>query len=284
MRAVHGLATWNGLRSDMQINLGWSDIKAFVVARNLCIQYVIANNTYYLFASDGPMEVTAQIPMDGSDSTDQTDFETNYMPTANKPLLPSLTTVTTQFEFNNKDLKIACTSAELPNDGATTSAIASIKCPGTFGTGLGRYIAGGYGITEDYNKDDRALLYVNDDDRCVAWALALASNPSATAPLSDATVIALGTLPAPFNQAFPLYPVIKTYYDDQAPSDNQGWYFWAEAQGDGLPPIGETELEPIAGYAFLPSGFYLKIKYIRPAGVFTGGIRVNLDWGIPAAT
>jgi hypothetical protein len=192
--------------------------------------------------------------------------------------------VTTQYELNNKDLKIACTSAELPNDGVTTSITASLKVPGTFGSSQGRYVAGGYGITEDYNKDDRALLYVSDDDRNVAMALALASNPSATTPLTDAEVIALGTLPAPFSQAFPSYPIVKTYYDDQCASANQGWYFWAEAQGNTLGPTGEIELTPLAGYAFMPAGFYLKVQYIRPAGTFTGGIRINLDWGMADPT
>jgi hypothetical protein len=67
----------------MTINVQWSSIKAFAMARNLSIQYVIANGSYYLAAIDGPMEMTCQIPMDGSDTTDQTDFETNFMPSGN---------------------------------------------------------------------------------------------------------------------------------------------------------------------------------------------------------
>src|SRR5271157_5313420 len=103
----------------MIINVGWSDIKTFITNRNAALQYVETNNTYYLFAADGPFEMTAQIPMDSSDTTDQTDFETNYKTNANQPLKPIVSTVTTQFEVNNKDLKIACMVAELPNDGST---------------------------------------------------------------------------------------------------------------------------------------------------------------------
>ena len=71
----------------MQINIGWSDLKDFINTRNVPVQYIIANNSYYLFAADGPMEVTAQIPMDGSAVSDQTDFETNYKPTGNKSIV-----------------------------------------------------------------------------------------------------------------------------------------------------------------------------------------------------
>ena len=53
---------------------------------------------------------------------------------------------------------------ELPNDGTTTSVTLSMKIPGAFGTGPGRYIEGGYGISEDYNKDDYILIWVSDDD------------------------------------------------------------------------------------------------------------------------
>ena len=59
---------------------------------------------------------------------------------------------------------------------------------------------------------------------------------------------------------------IKTYYDEDVQAEgltnqNPGWYFWPLAQGDSLQPVGETEVESIAGYAFGPSGLYLKCQY-----------------------
>jgi hypothetical protein len=208
-----------------------------------------------------------------------TDYTANLASTANQ--LPN-GLVTTQFEYSNKELQLASFSAEVNT--STGIALASILVPGTFGTSEGRYILGGYGITEDYNKDDQALCWVSDNNRNIAWALALASNPDATEPLPDSEVIALGVLPAPFNQAFPNYPVIKYYYDSAVATANQGWYFWPTALGNDLGPIGEVEIEAIAGYAFIPAGFFLNIQYNRPAsaannGVYSGGIRVNLDWG-----
>lgn len=71
-----------------KLNVQWSDVKTFATDRNLLgtMQYVVANNQYYIWSVDGPMELSCQIPMDGSDSTDQTDFETNYLAGCNGSL------------------------------------------------------------------------------------------------------------------------------------------------------------------------------------------------------
>lgn len=182
--------------------------------------------------------------------------------------------VTTQYELNDKDLKLARAYAAVDAD--THKASLSMKVPGTFGTD-GRYITGGYATTEDYDKDDYALVWVEDDDRCIAMVIALAMDPSATAPVSDDTIKGMGIIPG-FGLAMPNYPVVKAYYDDEADVSNQGWYFWPTAQGNNLDPVGETEVETIAGFAFIPSNLYLKIDYIRVSKT-TGGIRVNFFWG-----
>lgn len=259
----------------MKINVPWSDIKSFFVSRDVGLQWIVANNQYYLFASDGPMEVTAQIPMDGSASDDQTDFETNYKNDANKPLLPIITTVTTQYEINNKDLKLAKGVVSLTV--GQTSGTLSIKVPGTFGSSDGRWVAGGYAITEIYDPNDYVTVDIVDTDRCVAWAVALAMDPSATAPLADADIIAAGVLPG-IGQAFPNYPLIKTYNDSEQPADNQGWFFWPLARGNGLSSCGECEVNPIGGYGFMPAGLYISLTYYRPCAL-AGSMRVNLDWG-----
>jgi hypothetical protein len=89
-RRINYIKKW---KNNMEINVGWSDIKAFITARNVPLQYFQTNNTYYLFAADGPMEIMAQIPMDGSDTTDQTDFETNYKANANGSPRPNVVQV-----------------------------------------------------------------------------------------------------------------------------------------------------------------------------------------------
>lgn len=66
------------------ISIGWTDFRAFIVAKAVSPQYIQTNDTYYLFAFDYPMAVACVLPMDNS--SDQTDFETNFKPTANKKL------------------------------------------------------------------------------------------------------------------------------------------------------------------------------------------------------
>ena len=256
----------------MQFNLKWSDLKNFATSRNISVQWVVANKMYLLAAIDGPLEATAQIPITTPPGSDQTDFETNFKDNGNQPLLSKLTTVTTQFEMNNKDLKLARATAAVDN---TQTAVVYLKVPGQFGTTDGRYVAGGYAITADYNAEDYATVRIEDKDRLIALALAQAQDPTATEPLPDSAVQSAG--PIPGFGAFPEYPILKSYTDDDADPENRGWYFWPLAQGDNLPPVGEIDIEPIGGYGFIPAGFYLAVSYCRT--VSTGSVNVNVWWG-----
>lgn len=189
-------------------------------------------------------------------------------------IVPQNLLVTTQYEMNDKDLKLARSLGTVGEDG---SALISLRVPGTFGSSDGRYVAGGYAISEDYNKDDYITVHIEDTDREIAWALALSQDPSASVPLSDDSVKALGEIPG-FG-AFPAYPVVRSYTDDDVLPENQGWYFWANAKGYNELANGECEVEPIGGYGFLPAGFYIVLKYFRPSGTTTGSCRVNFYWG-----
>lgn len=182
--------------------------------------------------------------------------------------------VITQYEKNDKDLKLAKVKAVVDNSG---TAITSLKIPGTFGSGDGRYVAGGYGIAEDYNPDDYVTVRIEDSDRVLALLLARQLNPSATAPLSDQQVQEMGNIPN--IGEFPQYPILRSYTDDDFSEVNQGWYFWPLAQGNNLPPVGEVEIEPIGGYGFLPSGLYIILTYHRPDGITSGTLRANFWWG-----
>lgn len=70
------------------ISVGWSDFKNFVVARSLPCQYVLANDTYYIQAFDGQFALSCELYKMGTPSADQADFETNFIPLANKVLVP----------------------------------------------------------------------------------------------------------------------------------------------------------------------------------------------------
>jgi hypothetical protein len=62
----------------MELNLSWTNLKAFVNARSASLQWFFSNNVYYLYASDGLMCLSAQILTDGSDAADLADFIANY--------------------------------------------------------------------------------------------------------------------------------------------------------------------------------------------------------------
>jgi hypothetical protein len=211
----------------------------------------------------------AIVAKDNSGSSDITDVAS-----AISFLKDEIKEVVTQFEKNDKITKLARSKAEV--NPSTKKATILIKVPGIAGSGDGRFISGGFAISEDYDKDDYATAKIKDEDRILAWQVALSQNPSATAPVSDATMIAIGSLPG--IQSLASYPYIGSYTEEELTSENEGWYFWPLAQGNNTVPCGETEVESLGGYGFLPSGLYLEIAYHRNT-LTTGSLRVNLEWG-----
>lgn len=227
---------------------------------------------------DGPtMEISIYFKdaLSGADQTTLSSLVQNYQDSEpapnNQPIIP----VMTQYETNDKDLKLA-KAMQVVNP-STYKAVMSLKIPGTFGSSDGRYVAGGYAISEDYNKDDYVTVRVEDTDRLIALAVAQSQNPSATQPVDDATMQQMGVIPG--SGAFPEYPIVKSYTDDELDIANEGWYFWPLAIGNNTAPAGECEVEPIGGYGFIPAGMYIVLEYVRPNGVTTGSCRINLYWG-----
>lgn len=259
----------------MQIKVEWDDLKSFVDSRGLSMQWVVKSNLYWISAADGQIQFSTQIPIviPTPANSPQEDFENNYKEVGNQS--PN-TTVTTQFEFNNKDLKLAKCKGIVDN--ATKQAVVYLQIPGQFGVDDGRWIAGGYATTDTFDPDDYACVYFEDKDRIIAWLLARAQDPEASAPIPDEIIQQMGVLPAPFNEAFPEYPIVKSYTDDDVPPENQGWYFDPMVMGNNLPPLGYCDIEPIAGYGHAIAGFYLKIVWVR-ANATSGTIRVSLWWG-----
>lgn len=173
----------------MIINVSWSDIKDFINSRGSSLQWIVANNSYYLFAADGPLSLTAQISMDGSSNDDQTDFETNFKSSANQPLFPILNTVTTQFEKKDYVLQLACSTATVGGDGIATVLM---KVPGTPGGADGRYINAGEAFFDIATAGDKISgVWIVDHDNILGGG-------------ADA--------------------VIGSYTDDAADSTEQGWY------------------------------------------------------------
>lgn len=90
------------------LQISWTIFKSFINSRLLAIQYVDDGTTYHIWTSDSLMSLYTRIPKDGG--SDQTDFETNFKPTANASLPPKVNTYSSGFydavttATNNTDL------------------------------------------------------------------------------------------------------------------------------------------------------------------------------------
>lgn len=188
--------------------------------------------------------------------------------------------VVTQYEKNDKDLKLCKAQGDV--DPETKTAVMYVKIPGTPGDpNSGRWMAGGEAILDSFDWGDHAEVYVEDKDRMIAWGIALAQDPNATEPVSDDFIKQAGVLPAPFNEAFPEYPTVKSFTEEEVAEENKGWFFYPESMGS-QPPYGILDVTPIGGYGFGPPGFYLKIIVKRP-NLTIGTARINVFWGKKAS-
>lgn len=241
----------------------WDVLKGAVDTRGLSIQWIDINDHYFLKAFDGYFELSCSLHKSGPDSSAVEDFEDNYKSLGNKS---PKSEVKTQFERDDLTIKMAKIKETIVDGECRVE----LKVPGILGSGDGRYLAGGYGMLDTYDPDDYIICTVEDVDRVIAWQIALAQDPESVAPVSDATVQALGT--------YPNYPIVGSYTEEECGASNEGWYFWPCARGGNDAAIGEIELEPLGFYGFIPSGFYLVFTIIRP-NVSGGTIRGDIIWG-----
>lgn len=247
----------------MEKKLSWSAFKSFASSSGASCYYIEFSDHYEIFGQSGMLMCHCELSKDPSDTTDLYEFEADYKPLWNYGLKQE---VKTQFERDDLTIKMAKVK-ETVVDG---EARIELLVPGEVGSTDGRYLAGGFGMLDTYDPDDHIICTVEDVDRVIAWQIALAQDPEAVAPVSDATVQALGT--------YPNYPIVGSYTEEECGASNEGWYFWPCARGGNDAAIGEIELEPLGFYGFIPSGFYLVFTIIRP-NVSGGTIRGDIIWG-----
>lgn len=222
------------------MKVDWATFKAFVDSQALSIQSIDYGDYYFLEAtangSDRETTIVKAVPA----TSDQTDFETNYLPSAN---MPQQSKVVTDFELNNKTLKMVSASAAVQADG---SVVVSIKVPGVFsGLGAGpngRFVDAGVAWFDTHDKGDRVMEISIVD--------------------VDGTVLGAGA-----------GYVAQTYHDSEADLTQQGWR---------IPQFpGWIEVETIGGYGFIPSGLTLQIKAQKGITPVEAGemFNVNISWG-----
>lgn len=170
--------------------VNWPTLKEFATDRNIgSLQYVNQNGRYLVTAMDSTFSVECVIVISNPAGADQTDFETNYLPTANQT---PKSEVVTQFELNNKTL-VACSDVQ-PCDPTSGLCVLSFVVPGTF-TGVdpsssGRFVDWGQG-----------WFYPQD-------------------PMDHITQISI--IDTNGATGLPAGSVVKTYYDTDMPVGQQG--------------------------------------------------------------
>jgi hypothetical protein len=144
--------------------------------------------------------------------------------------------VVTQFEKNDKDLKICSGYGDVDSNG---SVDVSLPVPGDITLGNGRYIDAGCAWFDEPHPDDRVVaIECVDLDNVVGYGAGA---------------------------------ILKTYHDDEQPETNRGWRIPYKR--------GQVEIDTMAGYGFIPSQLYLRIRAKRGGGLTTGRFYYNIKWG-----
>lgn len=220
------------------LNVAWPELKSFITTRSLSAQWVIANSSYYIYAFDGPFALSCQIDMAQGDDTptnDQTDFETNFKNNGNQAPTPQ---VITQFEKTDKTLRLACLSGTI-TDSSNGTIVATLKVPGTPGSGEGRYLSSGSAWFSPQSDDDRVTVFVTDEDNLLGYGA--------------------GT-------------VVGTYTDTDVPAENSGWYIPAKMGFIKVEAFAGYGFVPAGMYIKV-------VGHKGGSAPFTGTMYINLEWG-----
>lgn len=218
----------------------WTQFKTVANSRNLNIQYIEIGDNYWLKLFDGLFSIECLLPLDPT-HPDTMDFEANYKINGNKN---PQQVVTTQFELNNKDIKVANMRGNV--DPTSGVAVAQIKSPGIMANGNGRYLAGGEAFFDyAHTLDIVTKIEIVDVDNVLGYGAET---------------------------------VIKSYHDDESDLSNQGWIIGVDTF-NSIGNSGSIEVETLGGYGFIPAELYLRITAQKDPANKTGTFFVNVFWG-----
>jgi hypothetical protein len=177
------------------IYLNWNDFKNIINDKSK-LRYIDRDGFYLCYYTDSQGVFESSLLKDSG--TDVTEFETDYKDFANSS---SKQEVVTQFEKDDKRLKMACAEEEFDEAGEVEISIA---IPSD-----GRYIAGGNAFTNAFCPGDKVLsVSLVDVDNLLGYG------PNT---------------------------VLASYHDEDVPTANRGWYFEPKSNGTGwieVEPIG----------------------------------------------
>lgn len=222
--------------------LDYARFKSFVIARKLSVQYEDLDTAYDLTAIDGPIIRQCVLQKDGG--ADHLDFDATLKPTGNAA---ATTDVTTRMEKDDKTLTTVYAYGVTDVNGRVE---ARFPIPAA-----GRFLAYGDAEFEVRHFFDRIIsICVRDDDRLIAWDIALQLDPEAIAPLSDEDTATMAGIPT--------YPVLGEYGDAAVPLGAPIFTGGPPAYGPGMSmtlAYGITEVSPVGGYAFVPGNFWFVV-------------------------
>jgi len=158
----------------MLIGTDWTTVKDFATSRGLSIQYIATSDTYYVFAIDGPAEVACQISIISPASTDQTDFETNFKSSANKPLIPITDPLSRTDQFTLK----AIGYSGIATKGTTSNIDYKVGTAGV--SSSDRYIRGMELILTNHVFGDSVNLQIVDNDNLLGYGVGTVLDQFAT--------------------------------------------------------------------------------------------------------
>lgn len=179
------------------IELPWTEFKSQVLeTAGWKWLYFEIDNTYKVFAKQNDFTVLCKIYKDSG--TDQTDFETNFIPIVSDRFESN---VRTKFEVDEIVLKLTKLSGQADANGDLSL---ELKVPGSIAN-VERYVSGGYAYVDNYQwTDSLNKVEVVDVDNVVGYGAGA---------------------------------VLKTYHDAEVPTENQGWYFEKSFGSEGLVEI-----------------------------------------------
>jgi hypothetical protein len=211
----------------LNINVSWATFKAHAIdLKKYSFQDIVdVDGVHNLIAGCMGITLTCRLKEDAEDA-DWVEYSTGgYLERANSE---ERQPVTTQFETRDKTLRSMCAFAESDSSGVVTFAV---PIPSEGG---GRWIAYGDSEFEVRHFQDRVV----------------------SVRLMDLD----GIIPEEMRSAFPEWPKIGYFEEDDFPDPMPENAKGTISGGMAMTfQYGMTEMSPIGGYAWAPSGFYLEI-------------------------
>jgi len=241
-----------------EIEITWTQAKAKIDS-GLPFREVESSGHYNIYIPEGRLIWLAKIYA-LSASADLTDYEDNYQSLSGSEMSADVKTASEKADKNLRS--IVCYAL------TDLSGIAEVcfKVPAS-----GRYISSMKAEFEVPEYGDRiSALEIIDNNRQLAWSMALAIDPGAVAPLDDSTVQS--------STAYNLYPIVG-YYDEKDLPASDSFTKGTIYGGMGLTSFAyKNEVNPIGGLRFINGGLYISVTAQKGVALINQKFTLTINW------